>query len=399
MVLTEWYQQLYGPRQVLFNPDPVMFDPLGAEGSAADSPAIEAPPVMDSPFPWIPKNDGSHDGGALPEPYSSLSNRGGVPYANDALYFATPGWSPDISWKTTAKAYGPYMARGPLTGGLRMASAYMNPTKDPAWQEAARQYLGKYAPGTSLTDVIRDINALYAADPNAKVFASDTARGVVMGAGHLADQYQKAVLQTGVMQPHQFAQSAMGFMNMGWDPAAVPDYGYATPSDFSTVQDPATGQWGTEYSGYQPGTLAGLARSYTLAKETPHSFFDTLTGKTYAAGDRIAETAANIAASSAKRAASRSWMEDILNQKTTLSFDEWSKGPKSGSSVDYSGMSPEAKSQMKSMVDEQAGKSAAMGSAYGGNGGNDGKDATGNARDGSAAGKTSSNNQGGGGWW
>lgn len=323
MAMTEWFQQLYGPRGALFNPGATVFDQF-ASGAV---PADPAPAV--NPVSGVSGGDGGgrNDGPGLGDPYAYLADRGGVPYVNDSLYFATPGWNPDISWKTTAKAYGPYLAGGPLMGGMRMAAAFKNPTQDPVWQEAASQYLAQHAPGTNLADVIREINTLYAADPNAKVFASDTARGVLMGKGHLANAYQEAVLQTGVMQPYQFAKSAQGVMNMGYNPAEMPGYGWSTPTQFSTVQDPVSGQWGTQYSDHKTGTLAGLARAYEESRMTGGGgFFDVLTGKSYAPGERIAETFSNVAEASAKRAASREWMEDILNGKTEDDFSQWQGG-------------------------------------------------------------------------
>lgn len=319
MSMAEWFQQLYGPRQILYDPKDVDFDPL-ADAAVQD-------PVPNVPTPGGGNAvGGSKDGAIVSDPWSYIADRGGVPYANDSLYFATPGWSPDISWKTVAKAYGPYMALGPLTGGLRMAAAFKNPTQDPAWQEAARQYLAKYAPGTSLTDVIKQINTLYAADPTAKVFASDTARGVMMGAGHLADPYSHAVMQTGVMSPHTFAQSAMGFMGMGMDPASVSDFGWSTPTEFSTVQDPVTGLWGSEYSQYQSAPLAAMARAYLEDVQSgTGSFYDSINNKFYGPGEYSEEVAGRIDASVNQRALSRSWMEDILNEKTTLSFAEWQR--------------------------------------------------------------------------
>lgn len=299
MALSEWYKQLYGPKTISYNPAQVQFDDFSQPPASKDEAVKED--VKDA----LSRNDGG-DRDGLSQYDRGILNRGGVPRIDDPAFWGNTGFTPSLSIGDVARAYGPYMALGPMMGGLRMAKTYMNPTKDPLFQKAAGQYLNEYAPGVSLDQILQEINTLYAADPNAKVNAFDTARGVVMGQGPLSQQYQQAVLQQG-LAPYTFAQATQGLNSMSPGLAMAPG-AFTHFSDVPSLSNLAAyGYSNTPQLSHIPDLAAGIAKGE------------------YRSDGPVAQSIQRSISNEASRASSRAWMNEVLGGKTTKNYSDWQR--------------------------------------------------------------------------
>lgn len=332
---SEWRKLLYGPANLIFNPPETQFVDL-----------LEPPPPPEPPepvpVPEVPGGEnlggegGGNDGYYGRSDYDrQIAERGGQPLLTDPAYWG--GWSPNISAKDVFKAYGKYMGN-PMTKGFAMVKDLMNPTKDPLFQKAVSQYLKEFAPNMTLDQVLKDINQLYALDPNAKVNATDTARGYLMGLGPLAGQYNRAVL-SGVMAPYEFAKQVQGMGYMGMDPFGSMA-SFATPTQFST--NPSTGV--TTYGGWEKSPIANLTNAYlqNLVDGTGgRSVYNNYQGKYTSVDEMLTDSAREIQESQKARELSRGWMEDVLAGKTFKDFTEWKNeftpGPGGGAFGDFGG--------------------------------------------------------------
>ena len=268
-----WQQQLYGPQQIMFNPDPT-----NMAGFSASS-------VTDSEDKKL--------GGGSNNPQSSEQAGKDDSINKDRTYIDDPDYwagqfDPTLSWKDTAKAYGPYIGMGimnPVTAGFSMMKNYMNPTDDPVWQKSAQQFLSTNGSNMTLADLTKQIGQLYKADPlNSGVFATDTAMGVLQSQGPLGQLYQ-SMLQNGY-QPYEFNQFANGLNAMGVNPNVnMPDL-YQMPNLVQNVRGINSGNYSTD------GPVAQAAQ-----RGIQHS---------------------------QERASSRAWMDDVLSGKTTKAYSDYS---------------------------------------------------------------------------
>lgn len=330
-----WKNLLYGPYSLLFNPEETLFK---------DFLPSQEPEKPETPSPDNSPSEGGEGGGD--NWYGSdyereLAQRGGIPNISDPAFWGGQ-WSPDLGWKDVAKAYGPYIGN-PLTSGMRMVKDFMNPTKDPLVQKALSQYLQEFAPHMTLDQVLKEINMLYAANPNSKVNALDTIAGYALGLGPLSQQYQGAVL-SGVMAPHEFAQQTRAMSYMGLNPMGS-SWTYATPTQFRT--DPVTGA--SAYSALEKSPISNLTSAYLSAMTDGtlnRSVYNNYQGTYTTAGEMLTDAAAEIQRSQFERELSREWMGDILSGRTESDFGSWKEsiGDRFGgdSSGGFGGTSPSA---------------------------------------------------------
>jgi len=324
-MVSDWKDLLYGPYSILFDPKKTLFEDF------LPQPEPEKP---DTPTPGDSPAGGGDGGGD--NWYGSdyereLAQRHGTPNITDPAFWGGM-WSPDIGWKDVAKAYGPYIGN-PLTSGMRMVKDFMNPTKDPLVQKALSQYLQEFAPHMTLDQVLKEINMLYAANPNSKVNALDTIAGYALGLGPLSQQYQSAVL-SGVMAPHEFAQQTRAMSYMGLNPMGS-SWTYATPTQFRT--DPVTGA--SAYSALEKSPISNLTRAYLSAMTDGtlnRSVYNNYQGTYTTAGEMLTDAAAEIQRSQFERELSREWMGDILSGKTEKDFGSW-KDERGGGDYSFSG--------------------------------------------------------------
>ena len=95
-----WQQQLYGPQQILFNPDETNMADFGSGIDDEDKDKKD--------------KEGKFDGTRYEAERAGMDerdpiNQGGMPKITDPDYWAGQ-FKPDIGWEDTMKAYGPYMA-------------------------------------------------------------------------------------------------------------------------------------------------------------------------------------------------------------------------------------------------------------------------------------------------
>lgn len=279
-------EALYGPQQIGFTPQWTKEADTGGAGVTPVAPVM--PPSIQPP-----SGDGSKDGG--------LSGGGedrSFPTLDDPAYWG--GWTPDLSWKDVMKGYGKFIGN-PMLGGLAMSYQYMNPTKDPVWQKAAEQYLSEFSPETTLDQLIAEINQIYKTDPDAKVFASDTIRGMMMS---MNPQYAKAFADWTEAggSIHGFAQEIQGLQDMasafpGIDINTAPMPGTAYGQDWMNIHRYSSNpnnmefNWGTK--SYEP-TGTGYARMVSQHQQN-----------------------------ATNRRLSSQWMNEVLENKTTLGFTDW----------------------------------------------------------------------------
>lgn len=300
MALSEWYKQLYGPKTISYNPAQVQFDDFSQIPTQPNT-------VKDAIKEIIKESGEGGDGtSGLSAKEKELMSRGGTPRVDDPAFWGHTGFTPNLSIGDVARAYGPYMALGPMMGGLRMAKTYMNPTKDPLFQKAAGQYLNEYAPGVSLDQILQEINTLYTADPDAKVNAMDSARGVLMGQGPLAQQYQQAVLQQG-LAPYTFAQAVQGLNAISPGLAKAPG-AFTNFSDVPSLSNLAAyGYSNTPQPSHIPDLAAGIEKGE------------------YRSDGPVAQSIQRSISNEASRASSRAWMDEVLGGKTTKNYSDWQR--------------------------------------------------------------------------
>ena len=281
-----WYEALYGPRQIGFTPQWT---------KEADTGNTGVTPVVPVTTPNIqpPRGDGSQDGGL-----SGGGDDRSFPTLNDPAYWG--GWTPDLSWKDVMKGYGKYMGN-PMLGGLAMLYQFMNPTKDPVWQKAAEQYLSEFAPNTTLDQLIEQINQIYKTNPDAKVFASDTIRGMMMSMNPEYAQAFKSWTDAGG-SIHGFAQEVQGLQEMA---SAFPGL------DISTAPMPGTayGQQWNEVFKYSSNPN-NMEFNWNTKEYEP-------TGTAYAG--MVAQHQQN----ATNRQLSKQWMDEVLDGTTTLGLNDW----------------------------------------------------------------------------
>lgn len=233
-------------------------------------------------------------------------SRGGTPTINSPDYWAGQ-FTPDIGWKDVLKAYGPNMM-GALTGnpmlaGLNMMRQLKNPTQDPLWQKSAQQYLDQASPTTSLADVISQINGLYKTNLDSKVFATDTARGALLGAGNPTQWGQASSYG---MAPHQFAQAMTGYNSAGINPT-----------------------WANTFEMFSNSPTYDSLRSIGYSNAPQSSFladYAKMLGTGQLEQGGLASQAVERGITSANaRDTSNSWMNDVLTGRTTKSYADWQK--------------------------------------------------------------------------
>jgi len=303
-----WQQQLYGPQQILFNPDETNMADFGSGIDDEDKDKKD--------------KEGKSDGTRYEAERAGMDerdpiNQGGMPNITDPDYWAGQ-FKPDIGWKDTMKAYGPYMAKGlagnPITAGFAMAKNYMNPTRDPVWQGAAQQYLSSIGSPTSLSDLTKNINRAYLADPlGAGVFASDTALGTMFG---LPGSPMANTMSTGMglgLEPYQLAQGARGAEMIGLDPTQAGDMGLGQNAVGSTMA--GYGYSGPDYS--------------NLSKTLNKNFIGIQNGQ-YSTDGPVAQAAQRAKESIDHRNRVNDWMEATLNKETEDDFDKWNNGGNDG---------------------------------------------------------------------
>ena len=300
MALSEWYKQLYGPKTISYNPAQVQFDDFSQIPTQPNT-------VKDAIKEIIKESGEGGDGtSGLSAKEKELMSRGGTPRVGDPAFWGHTGFTPSLSIGDVARAYGPYMALGPMMGSLRMAKTYMNPTKDPLFQKAAGQYLNEYAPNVSLDQILQEINTLYTANPDAKVNAMDSARGVLMGQGPLAQQYQQAVLQQG-LAPYTFALATQGLNSISPGLAMAPG-AFTHFSDVPSLSNLAAyGYSNTPQLSHIPDLAAGIAKGE------------------YRSDGPVAESIQRGIKSEERRSSSREWLNDVLGNKTAKSYSDWQK--------------------------------------------------------------------------
>jgi hypothetical protein len=292
-VAQEYMAKLFGSPAVAYNVQPSQWVGLQPPAQQPAQPGQQQPVWGD--------RDGGEDRGSQGGPWA---DRGGIPTVNSPDYWAGQ-FKPDIGWRDVLKAYGPSIA-GALTGnplmvGLNMARMYKNPTQDPLWQKAASQYLDAIGNPMSLTDVIRQINDLYKANIDSRIFASDTARGVLLGLGNPTQWGQASRYG---MAPHQFAQAMSGYNYAGIDPTS--------PNTFEMFSGP---------------TYDSLRDVYGYSNQPQSSFLADYarmigTGEVSRNGP-VAQAHARGLEAAAARDLSNRWMSDVLNGYTTEDFSTW----------------------------------------------------------------------------
>lgn len=296
-VAQEYMAKLFGSPAVAYNVQPSQW--VGQQQSVqAQQPTTPTTPT--TPYSQTRSGDGNERG----LQGGKWADRGGIPTVNSPDYWAGQ-FTPNIGWKDVLKAYGPSIA-GALTGnpmmvGLNMMRAFKNPTQDPLWQKAATQYLDFIGNPASLADVIGQINGLYKTNLDSKVFASDTARGVLLGLGNPTQWGQASRYG---MAPHQFAQSMSGYNYAGINPQSAGTY-----EMFSDV----------------PGLSA--LQSYGYSNQPQSSFLADYarmlgTGQLERGGLASQAIERGIAAEKS-RASSRAWMNDVLAGNTTEDYATW----------------------------------------------------------------------------
>lgn len=299
LAFENWYDALYGPRTIGFTPTWINRNGGGQE----------------EPPPKEPEREKAK-GGSGQSQYGSDRSRGGyepptgrsTPMINDPAYWGGV-WQPNLSWKDVAKTYGKFLGAGPFIGGLSMALQYMNPVNDPLWQKAAEQYLAEFSPGTTLDQLIEQINTLYKTDPNAKVNATNTIRGTMMGLHPDFSQAYADWTQAGGT-PYGFVGEWSGLTGMA---QAFPEY------DIST----------TPYV----GSTMGRAFFDLFGLQGPPSaggWYSAAEQRNMAPGEALARAEARTQKSRATRQASREWMEETLAGRTTKTFGEWQSEGRDG---------------------------------------------------------------------
>ena len=213
-------------------------------------------------------------------------------------------FEPSLTARDVAKAYGKFARGNPLVGGLAMMAKYANPTRDPLWQKAAGQYLGTLENAPALSDVMKQINQLYNQSLNAKVFASDTAQGTLLGIGN-PNQWGQA--QKYGMEPYQFGQAMQGYNAMGIDPTSANTFVMFGGTTYDKLRD--------TYGYSNPAQSSYLSQAARLIAN----------GQADVDGP-YADSISRGIASAAARDLSNEWMGDILDGRTTLGFDDWKEG-------------------------------------------------------------------------
>ena len=272
-----WQQQLYGPQQIIFNPEQTNMAGLNSSTTTDNT---------DSNKLGGNGTGNSKDSERMAYDKSDPANKDRA-YIDDPDYWAGQ-FDPTLSWKDTMKAYGPYMGMGlinPVQAGFAMAKQYMNPTDDPVWQKAAQEFLATNGSNMPLSELTKQIGMLYKADPlNSGVFATDTAMGVLQSQGPLGQLYN-TMLQTGY-QPYEFNQFANGLNAMGVNPTVdMPDLAQM-PHLVSNVRGINSGNYST--------------------------------------GGPVAQAVQRGIQHSQERASSRQWMDDVLSGKTTSAYKDYS---------------------------------------------------------------------------
>lgn len=217
-------------------------------------------------------------------------------------------FEPSLTARDVAKAYGKFTRGNPLVGGLAMMAKYANPTRDPLWQKAAGQYLGTLENAPALSDVMKQINQLYNQSLNAKVFASDTAQGALLGYGN-PSQWGQA--QKYGMQPYEFGQAMQGYNAMGIDPTSANTFEMFGGTTYDKLRD--------TYGYSNPAQASHLADYARMVAN----------GEVSRDGE-VAKSIERGIASAAARDLSNEWMGDILDGKTTLDFDKWKSDREAG---------------------------------------------------------------------
>lgn len=283
--MNTWQQLLFGAAPALYNVQPSQW--VGQQTAPTET-GVTTPTTTGTTT-----GEGGGNGGPDWRGTGQESPYGGTrstPKVSDPQYWGG-NFTPDLGWKDVMKAYGPAIAGGLMSGpGAAisfMARNYMNPTKDPTFQKTAQQYLDQYAPATSLSSLVQQINDMYKTNPMSKTFATDTARGVLMGAGDFANQYGQS-MQQGLM-PHQFAQAVTGMNMAGLDPYNM-------------------GNWST--AGTSPYSIARYAGDISQGRFAPDG--------------AVAQSLQRREANTAARKSSRDWMEAVLDGRTTQGYNEWS---------------------------------------------------------------------------
>ena len=266
-----WQQQLYGPQQIMFNPDATDIAGFGSSTTTSE------------------EDSNSSDSGNSVEYDSEKANTEEKErtYIDDPDYWAGQ-FDPTLSWKDTMKAYGPYAAMfmsSPTSAIAGMIKNLGNPTQDPVWQKAAQQFLATNGSNMPLSELTKQINQLYKADPlNSGVFATDTAMGMLQSQGPLSQLYN-TMFQSGY-QPYEFNQFANGLNAMGVNPNVdMPDL-TSMPNFVKNVQGINQGNYSTS------GPVAQAAQ-----RSIEHS---------------------------QQRASSSQWMDDVLSGKTTSAYKDYS---------------------------------------------------------------------------
>lgn len=294
-VAQEYMAKLFGSPAVAYNVQPSQW--VGQQQPVQ----AQQPTTPTTPYSQTRSGDGNERSQA-----GEWADRGGLPTVNSSDYWAGQ-FTPDIGWKDVLKAYGPNIAAAftgnPMLAGLNMMRSFKNPTQDPLWQKAATQYLDQIGNPMSLADVIGQINGLYKTNLDSKVFASDTARGALLGLGNPTQWGQASSYG---MAPHQFAQSMSGYNYAGINPQSAGTY-----EMFSDV----------------PGL--GALQSYGYSNTPQSSFladYARMLGTGQIERGGLAEKAIERGiAAEASRVSSRAWMDDVLAGRTTKSYADWQK--------------------------------------------------------------------------
>lgn len=289
----EYMAKLFGAPAVAYNVQPSqwvgMQQPVTPQQQASTQ----------NPYSQTRSGDGNERSQA-----GEWADRGGLPTVNSSDYWAGQ-FTPDIGWKDVLKAYGPNIAAAftgnPMLAGLNMMRAFKNPTQDPLWQKAATQYLDAIGNPTSLQDVISQINGLYKTNLDSKVFASDTARGALLGLGNPTQWGQASSYG---MAPHQFAQSMSGYNYAGIDPTGANTYEmFSSSPTYDSLRSMG-------YSNApQSSFLADYARQIGLGQLEPNGL--------------AAQAVQRGIDSANRRDQTNQWMDDIVNGRTTEDFATW----------------------------------------------------------------------------
>jgi hypothetical protein len=307
-----WQQQLYGPRQIIFDPDKTIYDELVKKSKAEED---EGKKTKNADIGYYADEAGRDSRDPI--------NRGREPNITDPDYWAGQ-FTPEFGWKDTLKAYGPHMAAtamNPITGVLNFARDIANPTNDPAWRSSAQQYLDSVGSPTSLADLIKSINTNYQADPlGAKVFAKDAAMGNLMAEGPWGDVYDQ--LSEYGLEPYEAWQSAMGANAIGLNPMDSTAYGAGlSTSGLDTLNS----------YGYTGPNLSNLVDIHTNLLRQVKAGNLSPTGPAAKAAQRTQERLDKINATN-------NWMNDTLAGRTTDDFDSWSDNGGDGGNRNSGGM-------------------------------------------------------------